>query len=151
MTGGWPGTAGFGDVNLQNGNKIQLEECFGSFLTTRRSQTEVESWRRGGGAMVTTAAVPAEFGGSLRVPTRGETGRDCELLGQEESVLSYLESKPRALPRCGDRGRGATVTPTTCDAEERMKPTNGPARQRDGGRRRFGPAVVRLRFGPAQE
>jgi hypothetical protein len=48
--------------------------------------------------MVTSAAVPAEFGGSLRVPTRGEMGRDCELLGKEESVLSYLESKARTLP-----------------------------------------------------
>jgi hypothetical protein len=45
MAAGWPGTAGFGDTNLGNGNKIQLEECFGSFLTTRRSQTEVKSRR----------------------------------------------------------------------------------------------------------
>jgi hypothetical protein len=69
MTGGWPGTARFGDANLGNGNKIQPEECLGSYLTTRRSQAEVDSRRRGGGAMVTTAAVPTELGGSLRVST----------------------------------------------------------------------------------
>jgi hypothetical protein len=31
--------------------------------------------------MVTTAAVPAEFGGSLRVPTRGETGERLRTAG----------------------------------------------------------------------